>query len=54
MESHGQPYREHNIDTRWLDLRDDKKYIFRFFGALVLNPTWDLGYKLMNVTDLSN
>ena len=54
MDSHGQPYKDHDIDTWWLDLPDDKKYIFKFLGALALNLTWDLGYRLMNVTDVSN
>ena len=54
MESRDDPYKNHDIDTWWLDLPDDKKYIFKFLGALALNPTWDLEYRLMNVTDVSN
>ena len=44
----------HKVDTWWMDLPKQKENIFKFLGALAVNPTWDIGYRFMNVTEVSN
>ena len=44
----------HTVDTWWMDLLKQKQNIFKFLGALAVNPTWDLGYRFMNVTEVSD
>ena len=49
------PYnKSHEINTWWLDIPDQKKYIIKFLQVLCVNPIWDLGYRdIINVSDFS-
>ena len=57
LEQHenGDLYRKsHEINTWWLDIPDQKKYIIKFLQVLCVNPIWDLGYRhIRNVSDFS-
>ena len=37
-----------------MDLPKEKENIFELLGALAVNPTWDLGYRFMNVPIVSD
>ena len=36
---HAEPYKSRDSDYWWLELMDNKRFIFKFLAVLVVNPT---------------
>ena len=51
LDQHKQTYKDHDEDTWWLDIPDQKEDIIKFLQILCVQVVWDLGYLNIHLSD---